>query len=767
MASKKTEAQIEFKAVTSEFSNGIKDMNSNIKTLTNELRLNSTQLKGNADDVDLLRQRQNLLQSELDASSQKVELTSRSLEEAERLLGRNSTEYKSLYNQLINAKNQEQAIKNEIDATNDKLKQHENSLDNVKDSLSKVDTALNETKDGFTITKGVLADLTSSGIQSVVSGVGNLASSLYDSVEATEEYRSMMSKLQASTESFGYSTEFSTEKFDTFYKYLGDNQMATNAVTNLMGLQTSQESLTALTNAAIGVWSAYGDSIPIESLTESMNETAQVGQVTGVLADALNWAGISEDNFNTKLANANTTQERAELIANTLNGVYGESKAKYDELSGSLINANEAQNNLQQSQANLAETVSPLKDRITELKTQGFDAIKPVVESVVNGLLSFTNWITENQTTLGILATLITGIATAVGVYNGVMAICNAVMLASPITWLVAGIGALIAIIVLLCQNWDTVKQKAGELKDWVVEKFTELKDGVVNKFTELKDGVVKKITDLKNGAVQKVTDIKNGIVNKFTELKNGAVQKVTDIKNGIVNKFTELKDGAVQKVTDLKNGAVQKVTDLKNGAINIVNNIKNGIVDKFNSAKNTVVGIFDKIKNGITDKIEGAKNKVKEIIDKIKGFFDFDFKLPDIKMPHFSIRPIGWSIGDLLDGVIPRLNIEWRKDGAIFTKPTLFNSNRGLQGVGEAGAEAVLPINLLESYINNAFYNSAMQSQMYNAEQTNKIVEAIERLENMGFYVDSQKLATATANANDQVNGTRVNLRSRGVTLK
>ena len=87
--------------------------------------------------------------------------------------------------------------------------------------------------------------------------------------------------------------------------------MATNAVTNLMGLQTSQESLTSLTDAAIGVWSAYGDSIPIESLTESMNETAQVGQVTGVLADALNWAGISEDDFNSKLANTNSTQERA------------------------------------------------------------------------------------------------------------------------------------------------------------------------------------------------------------------------------------------------------------------------------------------------------------------------------------------------------------------------------------------------------------------------------------------------------------------------
>ncbi len=735
--SKKTEAQIEFKAVTSEFSSGIKDMNSDIKTLTNELKLNSTQLKGNADDVDLLKQRQNLLQQELEASSQKVELTSKSLEEAERLLGKNSTEYKNLYNSLLNAKNQEQAIKNEIDTTNNKLKQQETSLDQV-------DSALDDVNDGFTVSKGVMADLASKGIQTVISGVGNMVSSLYDSVEATEEYRSMMSKLEGSTQSFGYSTEFSREKFDTFYKYLGDNQMATNAVTNLMGLQTSQESLTALTDAAIGVWSAYGDSIPIESLTESMNESAQVAKVTGVLADALNWAGISEDDFNTKLASANSTQERAEMIADTLNGVYGESKTKYDELSGSLISANEAQNELQKSQADLAETVSPLKDRITELKTQGFDAIKPIVEGVVNGLLGFSNWITQNQTVLSVLATLIIGIATAVGIYNGVMAICNAVMLASPITWLVAGIGALIAVGVLLWQNWDTITQKAGELKDWVVEKFTALKDGVVNIFNNIKEKVTNAFNNLKNGIVNTATNIKNGISDRFNTLKNGVVNTVTNIKNGIVDRFNTL----------------------KTGAINIVTNIKNGIVDKFNSAKSTVLGIFDKIKNGIKDKIEWAKDKVSGIVDKIKGFFNFDFKLPDIKTPHFSITPSGWKIGDLLDGVIPKLGIEWRKDGAIFTKPTLFNSNRGIQGVGEAGAEAVLPINLLESYINNAFYNSAIQAQMYNAEQTNRIVQALEKLENMNIYMDTYKVGKATANANDSINGKRINLRGRGVSL-
>ena len=237
-------------------------------------------------------------------------------------------------------------------------------------------------------------------------------------------------------------------------------------------------------------------------------------------------------------------------------------------------------------------------------------------------------------------------------------------------------------------------------------------------------------------------------------------------MKTGAVNKFNELKTGAVDKFNELKTGAVNKFNDMKNNVVNTATNIKDGLVNKFNSAKNTVLGIFDNIKNGMRDKIQWAKDKVSGLVDGIKGLFNFEFKLPKIKTPHFGITPSGWQVSDLLDGVIPKLSVEWRKDGAIFTQPTLFNSNRGLQGVGEAGAEAVLPISLLESYINNAFYNSALQSQMYNADQTDRIVEALEKLENMGIYMDSYKVGQATANANDNINGQRVSLKGRGVSF-
>lgn len=98
----------------------------------------------------------------------------------------------------------------------------------------------------------------------------------------------------------------------------------------------------------------------------------------------------------------------------------------------------------------------------------------------------------------------------------------------------------------------------------------------------------------------------------------------------------------------------------------------------------------FIKIKDAITRPIKAAKDFVKKMIDKIKSFFQFKVSLPKIKLPHFSIKPKGWKIGDLLKGSIPSLGIDWYAQGGIFNSPSVI-------GVGEAGAEAVIPIDRLQ----------------------------------------------------------------------
>lgn len=265
--------------------------------------------------------------------------------------------------------------------------------DKLSDAIDDVGDAAKDSS-GFTVMKGALADLASSGIQTAISAAGNFVQSIAGMAEQTREYRTLQAKMNGSAEAFGYSVDFAREKYEDFYSYLADDQMATNAITNLMGLQVETETVTNLADAAIGVWTAYGDSIPIESLTESMNETAQVGQVTGVLADALNWAGIEEDDFNEKLQSLTTTQERADAIADTLNDTYGTSKDTYDDLTESVRDANTAEVELKDAQAELGDAVEPLDTAFKELQTGALSLITPLVKTVADafeGLRSSTN----------------------------------------------------------------------------------------------------------------------------------------------------------------------------------------------------------------------------------------------------------------------------------------------------------------------------------------------------------------------------------------
>lgn len=280
-------------------------------------------------------------------------------------------------------------LASDIKKLSSELNKNKANMENAENQANKFDKTVDdlgdsaiESEGGFTVLDGAISSFIGNTVSNGVSKIGEFIVSLFDLSEATEEYRLMMAKTEGSANSFGYSIDFAKGRYKEFYSYLKDDQMATNAITNLMGMKVSTDTVSDSARAAISVWTAYGDSIPIESLTESINETAQVGKVTGALADALNWAGINEDDFNKKLEKTNSTQEAADLIASTLNDTYGESKKTYDNLAGSVIEANKAEIELKETQAELGETLQPLNTRFTELKNKALKSMSPVIADV-------------------------------------------------------------------------------------------------------------------------------------------------------------------------------------------------------------------------------------------------------------------------------------------------------------------------------------------------------------------------------------------------
>lgn len=226
--------------------------------------------------------------------------------------------------------------------------------------------------------------------------------------------------------------------------------------------------------------------------------------------------------------------------------------------------------------ANIMEMLAPALEKLSGLIARVSEWWQALDEDEQNAIIKIAAVVAAIGPLLIVLGKVSTGIGAIIKLLP---------MLAGPAGIAVAAIAGIIAVGVALYKNWDTIKKKAGELKDWIVDKWTALKD------------------------------------------------RVSDIWTGI--------------------------------------------------------------KDAITKPIDKAKELIKGIIDKIKGFFDFDFHLPKIKLPHFGIEPPGWSLSDLLHGEIPHLGIDWYAKGGIFKSPSVI-------GVGEAGAEAVLPIDKLSGMLTN-----------------------------------------------------------------
>lgn len=200
--------------------------------------------------------------------------------------------------------------------------------------------------------------------------------------------------------------------------------------------------------------------------------------------------------------------------------------------------------------------------------------------------------------------------------------------------------------------------------------------------------------------------------------IKEKVVQPVvkffTDLKDKAVSIFTGLKTKAAEIFNTIKEKISAPINSAKEKVQTAIQNMRDGVVSKINALRSKVSEIFNSVKEKMEKPIQKARDTIKGIVDKIKGFFSgMNISFPHIKLPHFSISPSGWSIGDLLKGSIPKLGIEWyakaMENPLIMTKPTIFGYDAGtgkLMGGGEVpggGGEVVSGVNTLMNMIQTA----------------------------------------------------------------
>ena len=548
------------------------------------------------------------------------------------------------------------------------------------DSLESIDNSAEEAAKGI---KGMALMEAGQKMMEFGSKIIDVVKNLMDLTEATKEFNSLQGKLQGSTKQNGYKQKNADKNAEQVYGYTGDEMMAVNVVSNLQQMGLSQKELDKNINASLAVWSAYGDSIPIESLTESITETSQVGKVTGNLADALNWAGVSEDDFNKKLEGCTSAQERNKLITETLNSLYGESKQTYDEANSSMIDYNKSLWESQKAQAELGAALAPLNSAINGVKSSLAEALAPVIKQIADAIQpvieKIQDFIKEHPKLasgiaiavaaimglIGVIGTILvvvggailafTGLGAIAGVLAGAMAI-----LCGPVLMAIMVITALVAIGKALYDNWHTIKAKANEL--W-------------NKVVEVWNGIWTTITTVCQNIWNTIVNVWNTIVFTITSVCTTIWTTIVTIWNTIWNTISSVCQSIWSTIQTVWNTILSTIITIVESIRSFVvekwNAIKQAVQDAVNAAKDTVQTAFDTIRDkvmGVIEEIKGAWQSFKDLVSKpITATVNFIKNATDGKPKAIGMQRVPYdgyhAVLHQGEAVLPRRDADqWRK---------------------------------------------------------------------------------------------------------
>ena len=508
-----------------EYRAACKGINTSLREIGSEMKLATAEFGENAESIDALTRKQDILKKSLEEQAKKAKAAEDALKKMrEAGIEPTNPAYQKMQTNLNNTKADMVKIQREIDDTSKKLKQSKVDWESVGDTVGKA---------GKAIGGGVVQYI----------GDGAAAGAFLGLAESTREARENMGKLETGFTTAGHSAEDAKNTYTELYGVLGDDGQATEAAAHLAQLTNNEKELATWTDIATGVYATFGDSLPIENLTEAANETAKTGQITGGLADALNWAGVSEDEFQASLDKCTTEQERQALITETLNGLYSDAAEKYREVNGDIIEAQKATANLNSAMAALGAIAEPIVTKLKQLTADLLQQITPFVELIGTGLT-----------------------------------------------------GAL--------EGAEGAAQQFSEgllgLVTFIVEKLSEMLptflEFALQMITTLATGIAQSLPTLVPTLVQLVTDIVQVLIDNIPMLIDAALQLITGLVQGIINAIPVLVAALPQVINSLVNGLLAAIPQIIQAGIDLLTSLITALPEIIA----TIVAAIPEIINGI-----------------------------------------------------------------------------------------------------------------------------------------------------------------------
>lgn len=581
-----------------QFRKEINDLIQQQKTLASEMKVVTSSFDANDKSQEAVTAQTEVLSKQIATQTQRIEKLKQGLSAASSEFGTADSRTQKWQQAVNEATAEANRMKSQLSSL-------ESGVDDVSDAMNDASQSTLSFKDVFSA-------------NAIVEGIKGIASAISDVIENTKEYRKIMGTLETSSQAAGYTADQTSEAFSQLYWALGDNQTAATATANLQALKLSQQDLMNMLDLVTGAWATYGDSIPIDGLAESINETIRSGTVTGTFADVLNWgtkegetfgvmlkentdankewndavadAETAEDYFNLALQSASSEAERANIVMQAMasQGLADTAEAWYDN-NEQIVDANDSQLRMQEAMANFAETVGPainnIKAAFADAATSAADLAKQIASAVENGspMVAIFTGIAVAAGALAIalnMSAIIQSVTTAIGTMKTAILGLNAAMDANPIGVVVALISGLIAALVYLWNTNEGFRNAVISAFESVKEVVGTVVNALVTFFTQTVPGAFE---SLKEKAVQ----LKDNIVQTFVNIKEKIGSTIQNVKDTIVNGI----QSAVDFIKSLPGQAIQWGKDFVQGLIDGIKSMIGKVTSAVSDIANTIFG--------------------------------------------------------------------------------------------------------------------------------------------------------------------------------
>lgn len=478
-----------------EFRKGMNDAARGLRVLDSELKASASAFAGNERSLESLTAKGQLFERKVAQQKKVVEALARAVKESGQMYGEASEKTDGYRIKLNNATAALNKMERELEQNGQAMAELGSDTSRAAKMMDKLERKAKEMNAAL---KNVGEGLSNAGGKMSMGVTAPIVAGITLATEGTREFRQDLGKLDAAFKTTGHGVETGRKLFTDFYGIIGEDDTSIEAVNHLAQMTKNQKELADWTTIATGVYASFGDSLPLEGLTEAANETVKVGKVTGPLADALNWVGISEDEVNAKLETLNSEQKRSAYLTDLLTGKYKKIATEYRNMNGVVIEANESQAGLRLEMADLGNKLEPIVTKVVRAVTKLVDAFNSMPEPMQDMIIKFgliaaaigpvLMAVGKAMVFFALFGDKLGGVTKAAGLLRGVIPLLGTVLgaLTSPIGLVVVAAAGLV---LALKKLWDT----SPAFRNWI----REIGDGFANYLKSRINGFVDDINTI------------------------------------------------------------------------------------------------------------------------------------------------------------------------------------------------------------------------------------------------------------------------------